>query len=124
MHQLHCAGLLAQDNHDAPVLAVLCDFGDRTPEQAIGYIVRRRKELTGSDDKRFREYLTMLEVLSESRAPQTQVNKAEKMLAEIDIKRLPSYALGPDAGEAVGETRGAVRGEARGRAAAKQAAVR
>ena len=29
MHQIDCANLLAQDDPDALVLAVLCDFGDR-----------------------------------------------------------------------------------------------
>ncbi len=42
------------------------------------------------------------------------------MLTDIDIKRLPSYELGPEAGEAVGEARG----EARGSAMQKQAIVR
>ena len=31
MHRIDCAGLLVQDNPDALVLAVLCDFGDRRP---------------------------------------------------------------------------------------------
>ena len=34
MHKVNCAGLLVQDNPDALVLAVLCDFGDREPEQS------------------------------------------------------------------------------------------
>jgi hypothetical protein len=120
MHRVNCAGLLVQDNPDALVLAVLCDFGERTPEQVVGYIVRRLKELTGSDDKRFREYMTMLEILSENRDLQAQVKEAEKMLTEIDIKRLPSYAIGFEAGEIAGEAHG----EARGRAREKQAIVR
>jgi len=31
MYRINCAGLLVQDNPDALVLAVLCDFGDRDP---------------------------------------------------------------------------------------------
>jgi hypothetical protein len=58
MHKVNCAGLLVQDNPDALVLAVLCDFGERAPAEVVGYIVRRLRELTGSDDKRFREYMT------------------------------------------------------------------
>ena len=54
MHQINCAGLLVQDNPDALVLAVLCDFGDRAPEEVVQYIVRRLKELLAQDDKRFR----------------------------------------------------------------------
>ena len=49
------------------------------------------------------------------------------MLTEIDIKWLPSYALGFEAGEIRGEVRGRADGEARGRASGateKQAIVR
>lgn len=106
MHKVNCAGLLVQDNPDALVLAVLCDFGDRAPEQVVGYIVRRLKELLGEDDKRFREYMTMLEILSENRDLQAQVKEAEKMLTQVDVKRLPSYAIGFEDGEARGEARG------------------
>ncbi|MCB2263824.1 MAG: hypothetical protein LGR52_12950, partial [Candidatus Thiosymbion ectosymbiont of Robbea hypermnestra] len=41
MHQVNCAGLLVQDNPDALVLAILCDFGDRDPGEVVTYIVRR-----------------------------------------------------------------------------------
>jgi hypothetical protein len=41
MHRVNCADLLVQDNPDALVLAVLCDFGGRDPQEAINYIVRR-----------------------------------------------------------------------------------
>ena len=41
IHQVDCVGLLAQDNLDALVLAVLCDFGDRKPQEVVTYIVRR-----------------------------------------------------------------------------------
>jgi hypothetical protein len=41
MHRVNCTGLLVQDNPDALVLAVLCDFGERSPEQVVGSIVRR-----------------------------------------------------------------------------------
>lgn len=106
MHQIDCAGLLAQDNPDALVLAVLCDFGGREPAQVVAYIVRRLKELLGEDDKRFREYMGMLEILSENRKLQRQVQEAEKMLTQVDVKRLPSYAIGFEDGEARGEARG------------------
>ena len=85
MHQVNCAGLLAQDNPDALVLAVLCDFGDREPAQIVEYIVRRLKDLLGSDERRFREYMTMpvphatqLCVLSEARSGQMQGGRARE----------------------------------------------
>ena len=94
MHRVNCAGLLVQDNPDALVLAVLCEFGDRQPQEVVSYIVRRLKELLGTDEKQFREYMTMLEILSENRDLKAQVVEAERMLTEIDVERFPSYVLG------------------------------
>jgi len=112
MHQINCAGLLVQDNPDALVLAVLCDFGDRQPAEVVGYIVRRLKELLGSDERRFRDYMTMLEILSENRDLKAQVREAQRMLTQVDIKQLPSYLIGFEDGEASGEARGELRTQA------------
>lgn len=103
MHEVDCTGLLVQDNPDALVLAVLCDFGDRKPKQVVGQIVRRLRELIGDDDQRFREYMTMREVLSENRDLKAQVQEAEKMLTQFDVTRLPSHANGFEDGEAAGK---------------------
>ncbi|WP_165741581.1 hypothetical protein [Candidatus Thiosymbion oneisti] len=105
MHRVNCADLLVQDNPDALVLAVLCDFGDRRPQEVVTYIVRRLQELLGTDERRFRDYMTMLEVLSENRDLWAQVEEAEHMLTEIDIERLPSFTIGFKRGEARGEAR-------------------
>jgi len=45
----------------------------------------------------------MLEVLSENRDLKAQVRKAEHMLTQIEIERLPSFAIGFERGEAKGE---------------------
>jgi len=111
MHRVNCAGLLVQDNPDALVLAVLCDFGGREPQEVVSYIVRRLSELTGSDEPRFREYMTMLEILSENRNLRPQVEEAERMLTQIDIERMPSYVIGMERGERRGLERGLERGE-------------
>lgn len=116
MHRVNCAGLLVQDNPDALVLAVLCDFGGREPQEVVNYIVRRLSELTGTDERRFREYMTMLEILSENRDLKRQVEEAERMLTQIDIERMPSYAIGLERGES--------RGLERGRAVEKRLIVR
>jgi predicted transposase YdaD len=58
--------------------------------------------LSGSDERRFREYMTMLEILSENRDLRTQVEEAERMLTQTDIERLPSYAIGLERGESRG----------------------
>ena len=46
MHQIDCAGLLEQNNPDALVLAVLCDFGDRKLQEVVTHIVHYRAPLT------------------------------------------------------------------------------
>jgi hypothetical protein len=114
MHRVNCAGLLVQDNPDALVLAVLCDFGGREPQEVVSYIVRRLSELSGSDEPRFREYMTMLEILSENRNLRPQVEEAERMLTQIDIERMPSYVIGMERGEIRGLERGERLGLERG----------
>lgn len=101
MHQVNCTGLLVQDDPDALVLAVLCDFGERAPQEVVNYIVRRLSDLTGTDEKRFREYMTMLEILSENRNLKSQVEEAERMLTQIEIERMPSYIIGMERGDAI-----------------------
>jgi predicted transposase YdaD len=98
------------------VLAVLCDFGGREPGEVVGYIVRRLHELLADDERRFREYMTMLEILSDNRALRAQVEEAERMLTEVDIERLPSFVIGFERGETRGEERGEARGRAEGKA--------
>lgn len=124
MHRVNCAGLLVQDNPDALVLAVLCDFGGREPQEVVNYIVRRLNEFTGSDEQRFREYMMMLEILSDNRNLRAQVEEAERMLTQIDIERLPSYVIGMERGEIRGEGRGLERGLERGRVIEKRLIVR
>jgi predicted transposase YdaD len=94
------------------VLAVLCDFGGREPQEVVNYIVRRLSELTGTDEKRFREYMTMLEILSENRNLRPQIEEAERMLTQIDIERMPSYVIGLERGERLGERLGLELGRA------------
>jgi len=85
------------------VLAVLCDFGDRKPGEVVTYIVRRLRALLGADEQRFRDYMGMLEILSENRDLKAQVEEAERMLTEIDVERMPSFVIGFERGEAKGE---------------------
>jgi len=95
MHQVDCAGLLAQ----ALVLAVLCNFGGRRPQEVVTYIVHRLRELLGANEQEFRDYMTMLEILSRNRGLQTQIKEAERMLTEIDIESLPSFSIGFERGK-------------------------
>jgi len=114
MHQVNCVGLLAQDNPDALVLAVLCDFGDRKPQEVVTYIVRRLRELLGANERGFRDYMNMLEILSENRDLQAQVEEAEHMLTEINVERLPSFSIGFKRGEEKGKEEGRKEGWEKG----------
>jgi len=64
----------------------------------VTYIVRRLRELLGANERGFREYMMLLELLSENRNLRAQVEEAEYMLTEIDIERLPSFAIGYEPG--------------------------
>lgn len=94
MHNVDCQTLLSQDNPDALVLAILCDFKDRPEREVVHYILQRLRRLTAENESRFREYIRMLEVLSTNRALERLIEEEEKMLSEVDQTRLPSYRIG------------------------------
>jgi len=113
MHALDCAGLLARDNPDALVLAILCDFGEREPRVVINHIISRLKQLTGDDTKAFRNYLDMLEILSDNRDLKPYIKEAEAMLTRVEVERLPSYELGMEKGLEKGMEKGIEKGDYR-----------
>jgi len=116
MHRVDCVGLLEQDDSlDALVLAVLCDFGDRRPQEIATYIVHRLRELLDTNERGFRDYMNMLEILSENRDLLTQVKEAEHMLTQVDVERLPSFTIGFEQGEKKGLEQGMEKGMERGR---------
>ena len=98
MRQVDCADLIARDDPDALVLAVLCDFRDREPRAVVRHIFGRLRSLLGENPKRLREYLGMLEVLSENRDLRDYIKEAEVMLTQVDVEKLPSYELGMEKG--------------------------
>jgi hypothetical protein len=121
---LDCAALLAQDNPDALVLAVLCDFGERDPQAVVNHIFSRLRRLTGDDSKAFRSYLDMLEILSDNRDLRPYIKEAEAMLTHVEIERLPSYDLGMERGMEKGLEKGLVVGERSGELAARREVAR
>jgi hypothetical protein len=111
---LACAELLARDNPDALVLAVLCSFGDRDPQAVIKHILSRLKQITGEDTKAFREYLDMLKILSDNRDLKPYIKEAEAMLTHVEVERLPSSELGMEKGEREGKRGGTGKGRLSG----------
>ena len=95
--------MLTQDNPDALVLAILCDFKGRPEREVIHYILNRLHQLTAENESRFREYMRMLEVLSTNRALEQMIEEEEKMLSQVDQTRLPSYRIGMQQGMQQGE---------------------
>jgi len=51
------------------------------------------------DMHRVDDYMNMLEILSENRDLRAQIEEAEHMLTQVDIERLPSFAIGFEQGE-------------------------
>ena len=110
IREVDCQTLLDQGTPDALVMAILCDFKDRPAQQVVNHIVLKLKELTGEDEKGFRRYFDMLEVLSTNRDLNDQLKEAEAMLKEIDRTQLPSYELGLEDGIEKGIEKGRFEG--------------
>jgi hypothetical protein len=111
MHTVDCQMLLSQDNPDALVLAILCDFKGRPEREVVHYIVQRLHELTAENESGFREYMRMLEVLSTNRALEHMIEEEEEMLSQVDQTRLPSYRVGMRQGMQQGVQQGMQQGE-------------
>ena len=103
MRAVDCQYLLEKDAPEALVLAILCDFKDRDPQEVVDYIYTRLQELLGDNTKRLRECIAMLHVLSVNRDLKKEIKEAEKMLTQIDMTRIPAYELGMEKGLEKGE---------------------
>lgn len=114
MHAVDGDALLRRDTPDALVLAILCDFGDRPMQAVVDHVIRRLRELLADDEKGFRDYLSMLEILSENRDLQSQMKEAQKVITQIQIEKLPSFELGLERGLAQGMEKGMEKGVEKG----------
>ena len=74
--------------------------------------MHRLRKLLGANERGFRDYMMMLELLSKNRNLRAQIKEAERMLTEIDIEFLPSFSLGFERGEEKGKEEGRAEGEA------------
>lgn len=110
MRTIDCERLMAIDKPDALVLAILCDFKGRSPELVVNSILRRLFELLRGQDKQFRDYLKMLEILSENRHLEAIVERGEQMLTQVNEENLPSFRIGLRRGIERGMERGMDKG--------------
>ncbi len=61
--------------------------------------MKRLKTLLKDDESGFRRYIDMLEILSENRELQGTIKEVEKMLTQVDRRKMPSYELGMEDGK-------------------------
>ena len=134
-HRLDCEQFLAQDNPDALIFAILCDFKDYDAREVVTRILERLLVLTGHQCDEYRKYLAMLDVLAVNRDLQSVIKEVEPMLS-LRIEQLASYEIGMEKGIAQGREegwekgiqygmeRGEKRGEERGVERAQAAMVR
>ena len=115
MRAVGCEYLIKKDTPEALVLSILCDFGDRDPQEVVDYIYTRLRELLGDNSKRLRECIDMLHILSVNRDLDSQIEEAEKMLTQIDMTRIPSYRIGMEKGRLEGMEKGRLEGMEKGR---------
>jgi len=96
MRDIPCERLLSSNDPSAVVLSILCDFEDRDKQLVVNTILKRLKEL--SDDREYKNYLKMVDVLSTNRNLKDEVKKGADMLS-VDIEKTPFYQLGEERGE-------------------------
>lgn len=109
MRDIDCRQLLAQDDPDSLVLAILCDFGGREPQAVVNHIYTRLEAMLGDKPKQLREYLDMIEILAGNRDLKDELKEAQAMLTRYDRTKLPSYELGMEAGMEKGIEKGEAR---------------
>jgi len=95
MRDIPCEALLNSDDPSAVVLSILCDFEDRDKQIVVNTILKRLKEL--SDEREYKNYLKMVNVLSTNRNLEDEVEKGADMLS-VDVEKTPFYQMGEKRG--------------------------
>jgi hypothetical protein len=93
MKDIDCEDLLYHDNPSAVALSILCDFKDKDKQMVVNTILKRLRELTNGDELKYKNYLKKVNVLSDNRDLQNEVEKGVEMLA-VDIEKTPFYRIG------------------------------
>ena len=114
MHTIDYQQLLKQDSPDAIVLAILCDFNTDSDQTAVTHIVKQLHHKLHDHPKQLREYMYMMEILSDNRDLKTAIKEAETVITDINIENLPSYELGMEKGMEKGLETGMEKGLGKG----------
>ncbi len=107
MRDIPCEALLSSNDPSAVVLSILCDFEDRDKQTVVNTILKRLKEL--SDEREYKNYLKMVNVLSTNRNLEDEVEKGVNMLS-VDMEKTPFYRIAEKRGEKRGEKIGVEKG--------------
>jgi len=103
-----CEAFLQSDDPSAVVLSILCDFEGRDKQIVVNTIIKKLLKLS-EDEKSFRGYLKMVEILSTNRNLESKVKKGEEMLT-VDIEKMPSFNIGLERGLQKGIEKGIEKG--------------
>jgi len=106
IRDIKCETLMNQGTADALVLAILCDFGGKEPQNVINSIVQRLSNHCGDNESDYRRYLMMLEILADNRGFKEHIKEAEAMITQVQLENLPSYEIGLEKGVVQGLERG------------------
>jgi len=91
--EIDCEHLLNEPTPEAKVLAILCDFKQKEPREVVKYILYELHRLI-KDEKRLRDFIMVLEILSTNRNLQDTVKEEGKeMIRTLTYEDLPSYEI-------------------------------
>ena len=93
MKDVACEDLLYHDNPSAVALSILCDFKEKDKQMVVNTILKRLKELTYGDELEYKNYLKKVNILSDNRDLQNEVEKGAKMLS-VNVEKTPFYRMG------------------------------
>lgn len=111
MRTIDCNILLRQDDPDALVMAILCDFKEQPPQEIVNYIAYRLKTLLQDDESGFENYFSMLQVLAQNRNLEQEIKESKTMLTEYDVTKFATYQWGMEKGMEEGIERGIEKGK-------------
>ncbi|WP_456480060.1 hypothetical protein [Nautilia sp.] len=109
MKKVDCNVFLGKNTPEDIVLAILCDFKDKNPENVVEYIIEKLISITDSNG--FKKYMLILEEFSELRDLQKIVKEKEMFITnKVKFEDLPSYEIGMEKGIEKGMEKGMEKG--------------
>jgi len=97
MKKIDCNVFLERNTPEDTVLAILCDFKNKNPENVVEYIIEKLISITDSNG--FKKYMLILEEFSELRDLQEIVKEKEMFITnKVKFEDLPSYEIGLEKG--------------------------